>query len=97
MITPMEDFPLEQSRDETLCHAFDQVMKIDGCQVHPSTALTHPYFVVIRDRLYRASRDARTGELTQLLVPTPWRVTLGLIKHSTGSWPGFTGRAFRRM
>ena len=67
-IATMEDFPLEQSWDETLRHAFDQVMKIDGCQVHPSTALTHLYFVVIRDRLYRANRDAWTGEeLTQLL------------------------------
>ena len=66
----MEDFPFEQSRDENLRYAFDQVMKIDGCQVHPNTALTHPYFVVIRDRLYRVSRGAQTREeLTQLFVP----------------------------
>lgn len=68
-IAPMEDFPLEQSQDETLHHAFNQVMKTDGCQVHPDTALTHQYFDVIRDRLYRASCEARTEEeLTQLLV-----------------------------
>nr|XP_043896844.1 uncharacterized protein LOC122778812 [Solea senegalensis] len=52
-MAPMEDFPLAQSRDETLRHAFDQVMEIDGCPVHPNTALSHPYFVVVKDRLYR--------------------------------------------
>ena len=36
----MEDFPLEQSRDDTLRFAFDQVMRIDGHMVRPDTALT---------------------------------------------------------
>ena len=53
----MEDFPLEQSRDDTLRFAFVQVKSIDGQLVHPDTALSHPYFSVIKDRLYRVCRD----------------------------------------
>ena len=66
----MEDFPLEQSRDDTLRLAFDQVIKIDGHMVRPDAAQTFPYFSLIRDRLYRVSRDTQIGvETTQLLVP----------------------------
>ncbi|KAM9717937.1 uncharacterized protein ACNS7B_021418 isoform 1-T1 [Menidia menidia] len=66
----MEDFPLEQSRDDTLRCAFDQVMRIDGHMVHPDTPLTYPHFSLRRDRLYRVSRDTQTSEvITQLLVP----------------------------
>ena len=36
----MEDFPLEQSRDDTLRFAFDQVIRIDGHMVRPDAALT---------------------------------------------------------
>ncbi|TKS64962.1 Retrovirus-related Pol polyprotein from transposon 412 [Collichthys lucidus] len=36
----MEDFPLEQSRDDTLRFAFDQVIQIDGHMVRPDAALT---------------------------------------------------------
>ena len=57
-------------------------MKIDGCQVHPNTVLTHPYFVVIRDRLCRPNRDVRTGEeFTQLLVPKSRRETIFQAAH----------------
>ncbi|XP_064177503.1 uncharacterized protein LOC135247687 isoform X1 [Anguilla rostrata] len=67
---PMEDFPLEQSRDDTLRFAFDRVMSIYGQQVRPDATLTHPYFVIIRDMLYRVCRDTQTNEeITQLLVP----------------------------
>ena len=66
----MEDFPLEQSRDDTLRSAFDQVIQIDGHMVRPDAAQTFPYFSLIRDRLYRVSRDTQLGgETTQLLVP----------------------------
>ncbi|XP_059210478.1 uncharacterized protein LOC131989303 [Centropristis striata] len=66
----MEDFPLEQSRDDTLRFAFDQVIKIDGHMVRPDAALTYPHFSLRRDRLYRVSRDTQTNDiLTQLLVP----------------------------
>ena len=37
---PVEDFPLEQSRDATLSSAYEQVMAIDGSKVRPDTALT---------------------------------------------------------
>ena len=67
---PVEDFPLEQSRDATLSSAYDQVMAIDGSKVRPDAALTYPHFIAVRDRLYRVSRDTQSEEVvTQLLVP----------------------------
>ena len=67
---PMEDFPLEQSRDDTLRFAFDQVKSVDGHLVRPDAAPSHPFFSIIKDRLYRVGRDTQTGEeITQLLVP----------------------------
>ena len=67
---PMEDFPLKQSRDDTLRFAFDQVKSIDGQLVHPDTAPSHHYFAMVKDRLYRVCCDTQTGEVvTQLLVP----------------------------
>ena len=66
----MEDFPLEQTRDDTLRSALDRVISIDGHLVRPDAAVTYPHFAVIRDRLYRVCRDTHTGvETSQLLVP----------------------------
>lgn len=66
----MEDFPLEQSRDDTPPSAFDQVKKIDDDMVHHDTALTYPHFVLVKGRLYWVSRDTLTEkEQIQLLVP----------------------------
>ena len=65
-----EDFPLEQSRDDTLKHAFEQVLAVDGQPVGPVATFSPPYFCVIRDRLYRVTRDSQTKiDTTQLLVP----------------------------
>ena len=67
---PVDDFPLEQSRDATLRSAFDQVIAVDGTRVQPDAVLTYPHFVVVRDRLYRVGRDTQSEEVvTQLLVP----------------------------
>nr|XP_061833255.1 uncharacterized protein LOC133617337 [Nerophis lumbriciformis] len=67
---PMDDFPLEQSRDDTLRATWDQVISIDGQLVRPGIERHFPHFALIRDRLYRVSRDTQTGEeITQLLVP----------------------------
>lgn len=48
-LTPVKDFPLKQSRDDTLCSAFDQVMKIDGQEVRLGAAITHPHFGILRE------------------------------------------------
>lgn len=37
---------LEQSRDETLRHVFDQVRITDGLQIQPNVALSHPSFSI---------------------------------------------------
>ncbi|XP_051815566.1 uncharacterized protein LOC110961245 isoform X1 [Acanthochromis polyacanthus] len=79
---PMEDFPLEQSRDDTVCSAFDQVIKIDGQLVHPGTALTYPHFALIRDRLYRVNHDAQMRDITtQLAVSKCCRETVFEAAH----------------
>ena len=65
----MEDFPLEQSWDNILPFAFDQVRSIDGQLVCPDAAPSHPYFLIIIDLLYRMCCDTQTGELvTHFLV-----------------------------
>ena len=79
---PVDDFPLEQSRDATLRYASDQVIAIDGLRVQPDAALTYPHFVVIRDRLYRVSRDTQSEEVvTQLLVPRSRREMIFQAAH----------------
>ena len=81
-IGSMDDFPLEQSRDATLRSAYEQVVKIDGTLVQPDTVPAHPYFVIIRDRLYRVSRDSvRDEEATQLLVPRSRRESIYQAAH----------------
>ena len=62
---PPMDFPLEQSRDDTLHFAFDQVRSVDGHLVRMDAATSHPFFSIIR-----VCCDTQTGEeVTQLLVP----------------------------
>lgn len=73
---PTEDFSLEQSRDDTLRSAYDQVIDIDGLLVHPEASRTYTHFQLRNDRLYRVSLDTRTNEIcTQLLVPQSRRET----------------------
>ena len=48
----MEDFPLEQSWDDTLRFAFDQMRSVDGHLVRPDAAPSQPFFSIIRDRFY---------------------------------------------
>jgi len=67
---PVGDFPLEQTCDNTLRFALSQVIKIDGQFVHPDAVITFPHFTIIKERLYRVSRDNHSGEeVSQLLVP----------------------------
>ena len=81
-VSSMEDFPLEQSRDDTLRFAFDQVIAIDGHVVRPGAVQTYPRFSIIKDRLYRVSRDTQTGEeMTQLLVPKSRREMIFQAAH----------------
>lgn len=70
ILSEHDDFPLEQSQDESLKHAFEQVHYIDGQPLQPAHPLSSPYFAIIKDRLYRVTQDAQTKEdTTQLLVP----------------------------
>ena len=81
-VVRVEDFPLKQSRDDTLCFALDQVIKTDGQSVCPDAAQAYPHFALIRDRLYRVSRDTQTGkEMTQLLVPKSQWETVFQVAH----------------
>ncbi len=65
-----DDFPLEQSQDESLRNAFDQVRSIDGQPLQSAWPPSYPYFAILKDRLYRVTQDAQSKQdTTQLLVP----------------------------
>ncbi|XP_061882697.1 uncharacterized protein LOC133633908 isoform X2 [Entelurus aequoreus] len=79
---PMDDFQLEQSRDDTLRATWDQVISIDGQLVRPGIERRFPHFASIRDRLYRVSCDTQTREeITQLLVPKSRREMIFQAAH----------------
>lgn len=81
-LLPMEDFPLDQCRDNTLRFAFNKVMQIDGQLVHTDAALSYPHSSLIRDRLHRLSHDTQTGqENAQLLVPKSSREIIFQVTH----------------
>ena len=53
---PMKYFPLEQSRDNTLCFAFDQVRSVDGAPGRCPLSSVLFYY----KRLYQVCRDTQT-------------------------------------
>ncbi len=63
----LDDFPLEQSRDETLKNAYDRVRSIDGQLLRPDVPLSYPYFSLIKERLYRVTQEAQSKEITTQL------------------------------
>ncbi len=80
----LDDFPLEQTRDETLKNAYDRVRSIDGQLLQPDVPLSFPYFSLIKERLYRVTQDAQSKEIsTQLLVPKSRREMLFQAAHCT--------------
>ncbi len=80
----LDDFPLEQSRDETLKNAYDRVRSIDGQLLRPDLPLSYPYFSLIKERLYRVTQEAQSKEITtQLLVPKSRREMLFQAAHCT--------------
>ncbi len=44
----LDDFPLEQSRDEALKNAFDRVRSVDGQLLQPDVPFSFPYFALIK-------------------------------------------------
>ncbi len=77
----LDDFPLEQSRDE---NAFDRVRSVDGQLLQPNVPLSFPYFALIKERLYRVTQDAQSKEVTtQLLVPRSRREMIFQAAHCT--------------
>ncbi len=82
ILSERDDFPLEQSRDETLKHAFEQVCSIDGQPLQSARPLSYPYFAILKDRLYRVTQDTQTKQdTTQLLVPKSRREMLFQAAH----------------
>ncbi len=78
----VDDFPLEQSRDETLKYTYDRVRTIDGQLLQPDQPLSYPYFSLIKDRLYRVTQDTQAKvNTTQLLVPKSLREILFQAAH----------------
>ncbi len=56
ILTERDDFPLEQSQDESLRNAFEQVRSIDGRHLQPARPPSYPYFAILKDRLADLSR-----------------------------------------
>ncbi len=82
ILTEREDFPLEQSQDESLKNAFDQVRSIDGQPLQSARPPSYPYFAILKDWLYRVTQDAQTKQdTTQLLVPKSRREMLFQAAH----------------
>ncbi len=82
ILTERDDFPLEQSRDESLKNAFDQVRSIDGQPLQSARPPSYPYFAILKDTLYRVTQDAQTKQdTTQLLVPKRRRKMLFQAAH----------------
>ncbi len=77
-----DDFPLEQSQDESLKNAFNQVRSIDGRPLQSARPPSYPYFAILKDRLYRVTQDAQSKQdTTQLLVPKSRREMLFQAAH----------------
>ncbi|XP_056627068.1 retrovirus-related Pol polyprotein from transposon 412 isoform X1 [Triplophysa dalaica] len=76
-----DDFALEQSHDDSLKNAFQQVRTIDGQRLHPAQPLVYPYFAILKDRLYRVTRDTQSNDTTQLVVPQSRREMLFQTAH----------------
>ncbi len=82
ILTERDDFPLEQSQDETLRNAFAQVCSIAGRPLQTARAPSYPYFAILKDRLYRVTQDAQSKQdTTQLLVPKSRREMLFQAAH----------------
>ncbi len=82
ILTERDDFPLEQSQDETLRNAFEQVRSIDGRPLQTARPPSYPYFAILKDRLYRVTQDAQSKQdTTQLLVPKSCREMLFQAAH----------------
>ncbi len=82
ILTERDDFPLEQSQDELLKNAFEQVCSIDGQPLQSTRPPSYRYFSVLKDRLYRVTQDAQTKQdTTQLLVPKSRREMLFQAAH----------------
>ncbi len=82
ILTERDDFPLEQSQDESLKNAFDQVRSIDGRPLQSARPPSYPYFAILKDRLCRVTQDAQSKQdTTQLLVPKSRREMLFQAAH----------------
>ncbi len=82
ILTERDDFPLEQSQDESLRNAFDQVRSIEGRPLQSARPPSYPYFAILKDRLYRVTQDAQSKQdTTQLLVPKSRREMLFQAAH----------------
>ncbi len=82
ILTERDDFPLEQSQDESLKNAFNQVRSIDGRPLQSARPPSYPYFAILKDRLYRVTQDAQSKQdTTQLLVPKSRREMLFQAAH----------------
>jgi len=80
-LTECDEFPLEQSQDETLKNAFEQVHSINGQLLQLTRLLSYPYFAILKNRLYQVTQDNQSKQdTTQLLVPkSHWKMLFQVV------------------
>ncbi len=66
ILSERDDFPLEQTQDESLKHAFEQVCYIDGHPLQTARPLSYPYFAIVKDRLYRVTKTLRQRRIQHI-------------------------------
>lgn len=79
------DFPLEQSRDDTLRWVFEQVIKIHDHTVHPDTVLTYPILYWLKigcfDWVVTLARKRNTPSCWYLIAARKWFSQQLIIMH----------------
>ncbi len=80
ILTERDDFPLEQSQDESLKNAFNQVRSIDGRPLQSARPPSYPYFAIL-NRVTISSDAGRS-------VKTRYNPVVGTKKPSGNAFPG---------
>ncbi len=63
ILTERDDFPLEQSQDESLKTRSTRSVPLTADQSSPARPPSYPYFAILKDRLYRVTRTLSQNKI----------------------------------